>query len=67
MGEKNVTGSSVVNGLDRLVKENNNSVGKTGSKMSRGHLRLVLVFESESTTFGRTIFIHINIIANIVP
>ena len=41
MGVKNVTGPSVVNGLDRLVKENNNIVETTGSKMSSGHLCLV--------------------------
>ena len=38
MGGKNVTGSSVVNGLDRLLKEYNNIVGTTGSKMSRDRL-----------------------------
>ena len=31
MGGKNMTGSSVVKGLDRLVKENNNILGTTGS------------------------------------
>ena len=61
MGGKNVTGSSVVNGLDRLVKENNTNVGTTGSNMSSGHLALVLVLESESTTFGRTNLIHIKL------
>ena len=35
-----MTGSSVINGFDGLVKENNNIVGTTGSKMSRGHLCL---------------------------
>ena len=40
MGGQNVTGSSVVNGLDRLEKENNNIVGTTGRNMSRGHLYL---------------------------
>ena len=42
MGGKNVTGSRVVNGLDQLVKENNNIFGFTGSEMSRGHLDLFL-------------------------
>ena len=32
----------VVNGLDRLVKENNNIFGSTGSEMSRGQLDLFL-------------------------
>ena len=45
MGGKNVMGSIVINGLDRLVKENNNIVGTTGSKMSRGHLYLGFGFE----------------------
>ena len=33
MGGNNVTGSSVVNGLDRLVKQNNHIFGSTGREV----------------------------------